>query len=274
MTVTTTSDQVFYKTYGANAAENYERYFVPVIGGPLAADLVAEAALQPGERVLDVACGTGVIARLAAERVGPSGTVAALDINAGMLAVARSITPATAASVRWYETSAESIPLPDAAFDVVLCQLGLQFIGDKSAALREMRRVLVPGGRVLVSVPRPTPFFDVLDQAMLRHVGETAANFVRCVFSLNDPAHLQQLFRAAGFRDLAARTDTRTIRLPAAKDFLWEYVHSTPLTGLLPQSDPRKLAAIEHDVVSGWQPWAREGGMSYQQSLIVVTGRK
>ena len=136
---TTTTDAVYGKAYGGSAPENYQRYFVPAIGGPFAADLIAEAALRSGERVLDVACGTGVVARLAAERVGPGGTVAALDLNPAMLSVARSL-PSTGAAIRWYETSAESIPLPDTAFDVVLCQLGLQFVADKSAALREMRR--------------------------------------------------------------------------------------------------------------------------------------
>ncbi len=98
---TTTSDSVYGKTYGGSAPENYQRYFVPVIGGPFAADLVADAALRAGERVLDVACGTGIVARLAAERVGPSGEVAALDLNPAMLSVARSV-PATGAAIRWY----------------------------------------------------------------------------------------------------------------------------------------------------------------------------
>src|SRR5688572_13854369 len=125
MSTTSTTDSVYSgQGYGGSAPENYQRYFVPVIGAPFANDLVAEAALRAGERVLDVACGTGVVARLAAEKVGPGGTVAALDLNPAMLAVARSI-PSTGAAIRWYETSAESIPLPDAAFDVVFCQLGL-----------------------------------------------------------------------------------------------------------------------------------------------------
>src|SRR6185295_4611055 len=111
MTTTSSSDSVYGRTYGGTAPENYQRYFVPAIGGPFAADLIAEAALRAGERVLDVACGTGVVARLAAERVGPSGSVAAVDLNPAMLAVARSIASAGAA-IRYYETTAESIPLP------------------------------------------------------------------------------------------------------------------------------------------------------------------
>ena len=203
---TTTTDSVYGKTYGGSAPENYQRYFVPAIGGPFAEDLIAEAALRPGERVLDVACGTGVVARLAAERVGPSGTVAALDLNPAMLSVARSV-PSTGAAIRWYETSAESIPLPDDAFDVVLCQLGLQFVADKGAALREMRRGLAPGGRVLVTTPPPSAFFDALDEAMTRHVGSEAGAFVtgvprrhRLRRDLRGSAHPERLPRDAGRR--------------------------------------------------------------------------
>src|SRR5690606_21413299 len=121
-----------------NAPENYERYFVPSIGRPVAAGLVEAAALRPGERVLDVACGTGIVVRLAAERVGPRGVLEALDPNADMLAVARQVAPSTP-SITWHEASAESMPLPDEHFDVVLCGMGLQFFPDRKAGLRQMR---------------------------------------------------------------------------------------------------------------------------------------
>ena len=138
MTSTSRPQTVYGQSYGGTAPENYERYFVPAIGGPVAADLIAEAALRPGERVLDVACGTGIVARLAAERVGPTGTVAGLDVNPGMLAVARSMAASAGAAVRGYETSAESIPVPADAFDVVFCQLGLRRFEKCVACWRRM----------------------------------------------------------------------------------------------------------------------------------------
>jgi Methylase involved in ubiquinone/menaquinone biosynthesis len=274
MTATSRTQTVYGESYGGTAPENYERYFVPAIGGPFAADLVAEAALRPGERALDVACGTGIVARLAAERVGTSGTVAGLDVNPGMLAVARSKAAEAGAAIRWYETTAESIPLPADAFDVLFCQLGLQFVADKPAALREMRRVLVPDGRVLVSTPPPNPFFDVLVRALARHVGDEAAAFLRMVFSFHDPAKVEQLFRDAGFRDVAVRTERKPLRLPPARDFLWQYVHCTPLTGLISEMDSNQTSALESDVVRGWQPWSHDGGMTYEQGMIVATARK
>ncbi len=136
------TQQHFGKDYGSNAAENYERFFVPLFGRPVADDLMGVAALKPGERVLDVACGTGVVTRLAAERTGA--TVTGLDLNPGMIEVAKSVTPDNM-SIEWHQSSAEEMPLPDDAYDVVLCQLSLQFFPDKPAALKEMRRVLAPG---------------------------------------------------------------------------------------------------------------------------------
>ena len=273
MTTSTTSRQPFYLAYGGSAPEAYERYFVPAIGGPFAHDLIGEAALRPGERVLDVACGTGVVSRLAAERVGADGSVAGLDLSPAMLGVARTVPAPVAPTIRWYESTAESMPLPDGAFDVVLCQLGLQFIDDKPAALREIHRVAATGGRVLASVPTPTEFFGVLEAASARRI-PGAAEFVRAVFSLNDPSELEQLFRGAGFRDVTVRQYARTLRLPGARDFLWQYVQSTPLAAQLAEADHTLLESLEREVVEGWQPWTTDDGMSYDQGMIVVTARR
>lgn len=273
MTTAATSHHPYSETYGGSATENYERFFVPVIGGPLARDLIAAAGVKPGERVLDVACGTGVVTRLAAERVGPRGIVAAVDVNAGMLAVARSLPAPARPPINWYEAPAESMPLPDEAFDVVLCQLGLQFFADKPAALREMHRVTAAGGRVLVTVPTPTQFFSVMDDAFARNI-PAGAEFVQMVFSLNDTGAIEQLFRSAGFGDVTVRAYEKVFNLPSPQEFLWQYIQSTPLSGLVAEADGDVLAALERDVVTGWQPWARDSGMSYPQEVLVATARK
>ena len=268
---TITPHPVYGSSYGGTATENYERYFVPSIGAPFAADLVTAANLRAGERVLDVACGTGIVTRLAAQRVGESGTVAGLDINAGMLAVARTVpVKAGSATARWYETSAEAMPLPDASFDVVLCQLGLQFIADKASALREMRRVLSPGGRVLLSVPTPTAFFDGLETVLSRHV-PAASGFVQMVFSLNDPAELDALVRGAGFADITVRLNTKVLDLPSPRDFMWQYIHCTPLASMVASAERDVAAAMERDIEVVWQPWRRNGGLRYEQGMIVAT---
>lgn len=268
------SQEYYSKTYGGSAPENYERYFVPTIGAPLADDLIDIAAIRPGERVLDVACGTGVVARLAAERVGATGAVAGLDINPGMLAVARSVTSPNI-SIDWYESSAEEIPLPDEAFGVVLCQLGLQFMPDKLAALREMRRVLAPGGRLLIRVVGPTPrIFVILDEALARHINPEAKAFVDLVFSLHDTSELERLISGAGFREVAIHADTRKLRLPAPEEFLWQYVRSTPLAGLVAQVDDEKRVALERDVVEKWQAFVEDGALTLHIRDVVATARK
>ena len=129
MTIRPDTSTSLYAKYAAGAAQNYEDHFVPAIGTPFARRLLATAKLAPGERVLDVACGTGLVARLAAEAVGPQGTVAGLDPTPGMLQLARAVSPD---GIDWYEAPAEAMPLPDAAFDVVLCSMGLQFLSTRS----------------------------------------------------------------------------------------------------------------------------------------------
>lgn len=266
--------QVYGKSYGGTAAENYQRFFVPAIGAPVADDLIAVAGLQPGERVLDVACGTGVLTRLAAERVGAAGSVTGLDINPGMLAVARSVTPSNV-SIDWYEADAGSMPLPDSAFDVVLCQMGLQFVPGKLAALREMRRVLKTGGRVVISVPGPKPaLFAIMTDALARHLSPQAASFGDLVFSMHDVDELRELMRSAGFRSVHVEARPKNLRLPGPADFLWQYIHSTPLAEPAAHAGETKRAALERDVCAQWQKFVEDGSMSLQVGMTTATAQK
>lgn len=266
--------QHFGKAYGGDAAANYERFFVPAIGAPLATNLIHRAALRRDERVLDVACGTGVVARLASQQVGPSGTVAGVDVNPGMLAVAR-----TAAlpdhPVEWHEASAEEMPFPDASFDVVLCQMGLQFMPDKHAALREMWRVLSGGGRLLLNVPGPTPrLFSTMEETLAHHIGVEAAGFVNHVFSLHDTAEIQALVGGAGFHEVSVQSENKSLRLPAPEEFLWQYLYSTPLADVLAKVDAERCRSLERDVVAEWQKFVRDGALVLNARIVVVTARK
>lgn len=260
--------------YSDNPFENYQRFFVPAIGAPLANDLVEAANLKDGERVLDVACGTGVVARLAAERVGDTGVVAGLDLNPGMLAVARSATPANR-GIEWHQGSAEQMPLEDESFDVVLCQMGLQFMPDKPTALDEVRRVLAPSGRFILNVPGPTArIFAILDEVLERHIGPEAAQFVRMVFSLDDPEEVERLIADAGFHRIDVRAEQKTLHLPRPEDFLWQYILGTPLAGTVGQADDIKRATLEEEVVAQWRAFESAGEMTYDQPMIVATAWK
>jgi SAM-dependent methyltransferase len=159
-----------------SAPEVYERELVPAVFGEWAPIVVELAHPRPGERVVDVACGTGIVARIAAARVGPTGVVVGVDLNLGMLSVARSVMltdSRSAAPIQWQEASADKLPFPGESFDIVYCQLGLQFFADRPAALREMRRVLGPEGRLALMVWRgihESPGFAVLAASLEEHV--------------------------------------------------------------------------------------------------------
>ncbi len=133
-----------------SAPEAYQRYGVPALGTVKAQDLVALAALQAGEHVLNVACGTGVVTRHAAQAVGTTGKVIGLDINEGMLQVAHTVAPPAGALITWRHGSVMALPFPDATFDVVLCQCGLEYFPGRAQGVREMARVLMPGRRARV----------------------------------------------------------------------------------------------------------------------------
>lgn len=267
------SKQHYDKTYGTKPPQNYERFFVPAIGEPVAKDLIRKAKLQPGERVLDVACGTGIIARLALQQVGETGSVTGLDINPGMLAVARSITQDS--EIQWHEASAEDMPLPDDSFDVVICQMGIQFMEDRSAALQEMYRVLVPGGRMLLNVPGPAgePWI-ICAEEMGKTISPEAKGFVSHVFVLNDTGEIRQLINGAGFKDIDVQAKKKKLSLPAPKDFLWQYVQSTPLAGVLADADEEAKTTLEEEVVRKWQDFVNDGTFMYKQRMVTASAYK
>lgn len=260
--------------YQGTGPENYERHFVPTIGAPLAADLIEVASLRPGERVLDVACGTGVVTRLAARRVGSDGAVAGLDINPGMLAVARAATP-TGVNIDWYEAGVEAMPLPDDGFDVVLCQMGLQFVPDKLQALQEIRRVLRPQGRVVLNLPGPTPeLFGKLADALARHIGPDCVGFVQVVFSMHDGDEIRRLMSEAGFTDVRVDKKQKSLGLPPPEDFLWQYIHSTPLAGLVAKASDDQRAALATDVGQRWRARMADETLTMDVAVTTAEGSK
>lgn len=165
---------------------------VPAVFGVWAPILVELAQPRPGDRIVDVACGAGIVARIAAARVGPTGALVGVDLNPGMLSVARSVVSTdslSGAPLQWQEASADKLPFPDGSFDIVYCQLGLQFFADRAAALREMRRVLGAEGRLALMVWRgihESPGFAMLAEALERHVGKAAATIMRAPFGLSN----------------------------------------------------------------------------------------
>lgn len=262
-----------YEDYAIRAAENYERDFVPVIGRPFAERLLDASALKPGEHVLDIACGTGVAARLAAEAAGPTGTVTGIDANPAMLEVARRTD--APAPIEWKEGAAEQLPVADGSVDVALCSLGFMFFGDKLQALREMRRVLTPGGRAILGTPGPTPpLFDAIGQALIAHVGPGASMFVHAVFSVHEPAEVKELLDGAEFEAVGIEKDAIALRVPPPAEFFWQYVHSTPLAAIVGELEDGARAALEAEVVERCQPFVEGDGMVMEPGVLFATARR
>ncbi|MHC5211139.1 MAG: class I SAM-dependent methyltransferase [Planctomycetota bacterium] len=197
--------------------EAYERYMVPIHCTALAEDLVDRVHVGPGERVLDVACGTGIVSRYAARRVGPLGHVTGVELNPAMIEVARQAA-AFYDQVEFLEGSALELPVPDAHFDVALCQQAIMFIPDRELAVREMHRVLKPGGRVGLNVfrtPEFVPSFAYLIEALEKHAGSAAADFMRAPFVMESVAQMRSLFEQAGFLDIDVVSRVGTLRYPS-----------------------------------------------------------
>jgi len=233
---------------GGNAPEVYERELVPAIFEPWAPLFVARAALREGEHALDVACGTGVVARLAAAQVGRRGHVVGLDLNPGMLARARASSPAGGAAVEWQEGDAGAMPFDGATFDAVLCQLGLQYFPDRQQAACEMYRVLKPGGRLVVLVWRAlahSPGFAALAAALERHVGPAAAAVMRAPFVFGDATdELRGLLVKAGFRTVRVSADVRMVRFASPATFVRHQVAGSPLASHVAQADDAARDAL------------------------------
>src|SRR5262245_23249496 len=188
-------------------AQVYEEFFVPALFQQWSRIIADMTRAAPGQRVLDVACGTGVLACAAAERVGPGGAVTGLDPNDEMLAVART----KSAHIEWKNGHAESLPFAEASFDGVASQFGLMFFEDRAAGLREMMRVLRPGGRLVVAVCDAldhSPGYAVLAELLQRLFGTVVADAFRAPFALGERGQLRALCEQSGIRNAQfARTD-------------------------------------------------------------------
>ena len=266
--------QLFWQQLSGNAPEMYERYLVPALFSPWARVLVEHAALQPSDRVLDVACGTGVVARLAAQQLNPDGKVIGLDLSAGMLAVARSLPQTAEVSVVWQEGSALALPFADATFDMVLCQQGLQFFPDRPTALREMHRVLDPSGRLALSIWRPienNPGYMVLVEALEHHIGTAAATTMRAPFALGEAKEVHALLTGAQFRDIDIRVSDGMVRFASPEDFVLHTVASLPFADLVAQADDDARSALLREVRTRLQPYVESSGLAFPIQSHLMT---
>ena len=267
-----------YQMQGDAQALLYERYLVPAIASLWAADLIELGAPKSGERVLDVACGTGIVARTAARRM-QTGRVAAIDINPSMLSVARSLHLGLTVQIEWHEGSVLDMPFPEASFDLVLCQLGLQFFPNRPQAAREMLRVLVPTGRLALSVFREierTPMAHAFAEALDKHVQPGASNLKRVEHGFYDADELRQLAADAGFQEAIVLPVVQTIRYSETRDYVRAQLIATPQAALLSTTEGERRHAIIDAIAADMNVFlsSEDGGFASSQEAHILLARK
>jgi ubiquinone/menaquinone biosynthesis C-methylase UbiE len=255
------------------AALVYEQLFVPAEFREWARSMVTAAQVRSGERILDVACGTGIVAREVLERIGPTGEVAGVDADPGMVTVAARLAP----QVQYRQGIAESLPFPDSSFDAVLCQFGLMFFKDRVAALKEMLRVLRPGGRMAVAVwdtLENTPAYDAFVNLLRRVSGERAAAALTAPFALGDKDDIAQLFASAGIRDARIATAVGHSRFPAIRTMVEADLRGwLPVMGvMLPEAQIEQILREAEQALSAYR--VPSGEVHFDSPAHVVTATK
>jgi len=240
----------------ARAAELYESQFVPALFAEWALRLVDLAEIAPGHSVLDVACGTGIVARTVADRQAGRGRVVGVDLNEAMLSVARRVRP----EIEWHQGDVAALPFPDRTFDVALCQMALMFFPDRQQALREMARVVKADGTVAFSVPGrldSQPAYAPFVQMAARHAGPEAISLLGSYFASGDLEEVRGLVGAAGLQLVATRTHRGTVRCPSVDAFVATEAESTPLRA---QISDAVYAQIREDAREVLRPYVRSDG--------------
>lgn len=250
-----------------SAAEVYDRFFVPALFGQWPDQILDAAAIGLGDHVLDVGCGTGILARAAADRVGSAGLVAGVDVNEAMLHVAR----CSPEPVRWESGTAESLPFPDRCFDRVLSQFALMFFRDPRAASEEMARVLRPDGRVTVATwaeVDESPGYAAMVDLLRRLFGDTEASALLAPFTFGTPETLEAAL-APVFPDVMVTRHEGSARFESIEDWVYTDVRGWTLAGLMDDDQYSQLleaAEAELDRFTG-----PDGRVSFAAPALVAT---
>jgi ubiquinone/menaquinone biosynthesis C-methylase UbiE len=235
-------------------------------------DLFELAPVRPGERVLDVACGTGSVARAAAQRVKDRGKVGGLDADAEMLRVAETISSEVSPSIEWCKAPASAIPYPDSSYDVVYCQQGLQFFPDRLAALKEMARVLTPAGRIGVSIFRPIQYnsgYAGMADALEKFVSHESAQMMRAPFAFGQREHLSDLLERAGFQNIFIRISIKGARFPSVEELLRREIVSW-LAGVTGELEEDKRIALIQEIRTALIDYLDDDGLVFPMEAYVA----
>ncbi len=255
----------------ASAAEVYDEFFLPALFTAWAPRVVAAAALQPGQRVVDVACGTGVLAMEAVLATSPGGQIVGVDLNPGMLAVAKRKAP----EIDWLEAPAESLPFEAETFDAAVSQFGLMFFDDKPAAVAEMWRVIRPGGRLAIAVWDAldhTPGYSAITSLLARLFGDAVAASLESPYSLGDPKSLRALLARAGVADPEIQRVPGEARFPSIRSWMHTDVRGWTLADELDDEQYERLVAEAEVELSRFV--TADGSVQFAHPALIASARK
>jgi len=257
--------------------EAYEKYIVPAFSGAWAQDIVNRAALRKGDRILDVGCGTGIVARHAFRSLGESGHITGLDVNEVVLEKAREICPPNVMPIQWKQGDVTALPFSDAKFDVALCQQGLQYFPDRSRALNEINRVLVNKGRVVFSVWRPIeyfPFYSVLHRVLEQYVSAEAASMLASAFTLGDSMQLRVLLENAGFKNIDICLTIKQMRYSPLEQFLIGGFVASPFANDILALEESKREEMFQTIKNSISNYIDDHGLAAPMECYVVSAIK
>ena len=263
------SEGVKWKVTGTGP-EVYEQVFVPAVMQTWANRLVELATSRPGARILDVACGSGVVTHLFAGHIGKTGQIVGYDINPEMIAIAQAKQPDT--GIEWRQGNALEMPFQDGTFDIVTCQHGLMFFEDRVRGLQEMYRVLAPGGQLLVLVwgsIEDNPGFLFAAEGFGRYAGIEAGNSIRGMFVLGDVRQMRSLAEAASFRDAVVKPVAVQAHFPSVEDF----VHGFGAL-IQPPIDEATQLELLAEITTTLQPYVNHEGLTFPIEAILMQVRK
>ncbi|MBY8977535.1 methyltransferase domain-containing protein [Rhodobacteraceae bacterium NNCM2] len=260
-----------YQLVGS-AARIYEDQKVRAIFAPLARATLDVVPLATGDKLLDVACGTGIVARSVRDRYGPGVAVTGADLNDSMIEMARRLTSSVVPPIEWVVADATNMPFEDEAFSICICQQGVQFIPDKMAAVREFRRVLKPGGRVAISVwAGASAFFVAMADALGRHVGEAVAEQSLAPFAFRAEETVPGLLSDSGFGEVSVQALSIDRIIGDPETAIPKEIFGNPVGPKVKEKGEEVLGRIVADIIRDCARFEVKGALVVPQKAHLFT---